>query len=79
MAPIPDTALIIWPFLLPTPPPASIMDRPEGFGIDVGELTLQAKLAEGAYGVVWRGRHEGRDVAVKVQVRTGWHTTWRDG
>jgi hypothetical protein len=34
--------------------------------IDIQELELKEKIAEGAYGVVWRAFH-GRDVAIKVQ------------
>lgn len=51
------------------PPALPVFDEaaPEGFTIVVGDLELGARLAEGAYGVVWRGGYSGLDVAIKVQ------------
>jgi hypothetical protein len=43
----------------------------QAFQIDIQELELKEKIAEGAYGIVWRAGFHGRDVAIKVCMRFG--------
>ena len=49
------------------PPPPPVPPEEKGFRLDPQDLQFQGRLAEGAYGVVWRARYHGKEVAVKVQ------------